>query len=297
MSTATFPADSESVRLLLRASLAEDIGTGDITSRCTVSPDVRARGRVVAREPLVVAGVSAFAPLVEELTGLGKAVDLPESLHLLEAVADGTRVAGGASVCVMEGAARAVLTFERTFLNFLGHLSGVATETSAFVEAVRSVGASTRILDTRKTTPGWRLLEKYAVVCGGGANHRMGLADGIRIRDNTGIAAGGVLAAVRAASAAAPAGTEPECECDTTEQAEEALAAGATALLLDNFTPAAVADAVCRFGERARLEVSGGITLATVAEYAAAGPHDISVGRLTHSARSVDLSMEVELLS
>jgi nicotinate-nucleotide pyrophosphorylase (carboxylating) len=175
-------------------------------------------------------------------------------------------------------------------------MSGIATETAKYVAAVRDVGASTRILDTRKTTPGHRLLEKYAVVCGGGSNHRMGLFDAVLIKDNHVIAAGGITQAVRRALETAPAGVDVEVEVDTIDQLREALGAGATAVLLDNFTPEAVRTACAEIAGRARIEVSGGISLDTVAAYAAAGADDISVGRLTHSAATVDISMEIELL-
>lgn len=288
--------DAAGLRSLFRLALAEDIGDGDLTSACTIDAGTRAVANVVAREDLTVSGLGLFDPLLEEFQKLcPQAQHEAADVHLLESRADGSAVVAGDVLCRFEGSARGLLTLERTFLNFVGHLSGVATEAAKFVAAVRAVGASTRILDTRKTTPGWRQLEKYAVVCGGGANHRMGLFDAVLIKDNHVIAAGGIGAAVKRALAQAPAGVDVEVECDTIEQLREALTAGATSVLLDNFTPDQVRAAVAEIAGRARVEVSGGITLGTVAEYAAAGADDISVGYLTHSARCVDVSMEVEL--
>jgi nicotinate-nucleotide pyrophosphorylase (carboxylating) len=291
------PADEAGVRALVRLALHEDIGTGDLTTRATVARNAQARGRVVARESLVVCGMGLLAAIIEELSLMGEAGAGAASLRITEQAGDGSRAASGATLCILDGDAWGVLTLERTFLNFLGRLSGVATETARVVGAVREAGCTTKILDTRKTTPGWRLLEKYAVACGGGANHRMGLYDAVLIKDNHVIAAGGIGEAVRAAIANSPAGVRIEVECDTLDQAKIALDAGATALLLDNFTPALVAEAVEVIAGRAEIEVSGGVGFDDVATYAKAGPHSISLGRLTHSARSVDVSMEISLLA
>jgi nicotinate-nucleotide pyrophosphorylase (carboxylating) len=276
-------------------SLDEDVGGGDLTSEATIPTDARACGRVVAREPLVTAGLILFEPLVEELS-TRPGLDVARELQMSGCVGDAVAVSRGAVLCTITGNARALLTFERTFLNFLGRLSGIATLTSRYVAAVREVGAPTRVLDTRKTTPGHRALEKYAVRCGGGSNHRMGLYDAVLIKDNHVVAAGGIAAAVSAALAHAPEGIDVEVECDSVEQAEEAMVAGATALLLDNFTPERVRVAVERIGGRARIEVSGGVTLETIAAYARAGADDVSVGRLTHSAPSVDVALDFEPL-
>ncbi len=291
------PADDAGVRTLVRLALAEDIGAGDLTTRATVARRTQARGRVVAREALVVAGMGLLDAILEELVRYGDAAAGAATLRVSERVGDGTRASAGATLCVIDGDAWGLLTFERTFLNFLGHLSGIATETSRVVAAVREAGCATRILDTRKTTPGWRLLEKHAVLCGGGTNHRIGLFDAVLIKDNHVVAAGGIAAAVRAALADSPAGVKVEVECDTLEQVAVALDAGATAVLLDNFTPESVAEAVRLVGGRAEIEVSGGVTMETVVAYAKAGPDSISLGRLTHSARSADVSMEVTLLA
>lgn len=291
------PSEDAGVRQLLRLALAEDIGDGDRTTRATVPRSRRARGRVVARQDLVTAGLGLLDALVEELARLGEAGAGASSLLVSQRMGDGQRAAAGDTLCVLDGEAWGILTLERTFLNFVGHLSGIATETASVVEAVRAAGCRTRILDTRKTTPGWRLLEKYAVRCGGGRNHRIGLFDAVLIKDNHIIAAGGIAEAVRAARQACQEGMTIEAECDTLEQVGIALEAGATSLLLDNFTPEAVREAVALVAGRAEIEVSGGVTLQSVVAYAEAGPDAISLGSLTHSARSADVSMEVGLLA
>ena len=297
MSSPAAPADHVAVRALIGLALREDVGSGDLTTRATVARSTQARGRVVAREDLVVAGIGLVDAIIEELARLGDAGAGAASLRVSERVSDGTPVAAGTTLCVLDGDAWGLLTLERTFLNFVGHLSGVAAETARIVAAVRAAGCDTRILDTRKTTPGWRLLEKYAVACGGGSNHRMGLFDAVLIKDNHVVAAGGIAEAVRAALAESPPGVKIEVECDTIGQVRIALDAGATSLLLDNFSPAAVADAVRLIAGRAEVEVSGGIGLESIVAYAQAGPDSISLGRLTHSARSADVSMEVALLA
>lgn len=284
------------MRGLLRSSFAEDVGAGDLTSEATVPAGAVARAALVAREPLVTSGLVLFEPLVEVLTshpGMAGAATLVASA----CVGDGIEVAGGTRLCAIEGNARALLALERTLLNFVGRMSGIATLTARYVAAVRAAGARTRVLDTRKTTPGHRALEKYAVRCGGGANHRMGLFDAVLIKDNHVVAAGGIAAAVRAALARAPRGIDVEVECDRIEQAEEAVAAGATALLLDNFTPEQVRTAAERIRGRARIEVSGGVTLDTIGAYARAGADDVSIGRLTHSAPSADVALDFEPLA
>jgi nicotinate-nucleotide pyrophosphorylase (carboxylating) len=289
--------DAPALRALLRLALSEDIGSGDLTSACTIDLGTGAVANIVARQDLSVAGLALFAPLLAEFQALcADPRHEADAVLLLESVEDGSVVKAGTVLCRFEGSARGLLTLERTFLNFVGHLSGIATETARFVEAVRAAGATTRILDTRKTTPGLRQLEKYAVACGGGSNHRMGLYDAVLIKDNHVVAAGGITNAVKRALSQAPAGVDVEVECDTVEQLREALDAGATSVLLDNFTPDAVEAAVAEIAGRARIEVSGGITLGTVADYARAGADDVSVGFLTHSAVCVDVSMEVELV-
>jgi len=297
VSTLAIPADDAGVRALIRLALTEDIGSGDLTTRATVARTTQARGRIVAREDMTVSGLALLDAVIEELMRLGDAGAGAGSLRVSERVGDGTRASAGSTLCVLDGDAWGVLTLERTILNFVGHLSGIASETARVVGAVRAVGCNTRILDTRKTTPGWRRLEKYAVACGGGSNHRMGLFDAVLIKDNHIVAAGGIAEAVKAALEKSPAGVRVEVECDTMGQVQIALEAGATALLLDNFTPAAVADAVRFIAGRAEVEVSGGVNMETVTAFAKAGPDSISLGRLTHSARSADVSMEVTLLA
>ncbi len=279
----------------MRLSLDEDVGAGDVTTLATVDPRLQARATIVTRERCVVSGLALFDPLASELRTRDAPANDAHPLVLGGGVADGARLAPGQTLCTIAGAARALLTIERTFLNFLGRLSGIATLTRSYVDAVRATGSTARVLDTRKTTPGHRLLERYAVCCGGGNNHRMGLFDAVLIKDNHVVAAGGVEAAVGLALAKAPPGMMVEVECDRLEQIDGALRAGARAILLDNFTPRQVAEAVRLVAGRARIEVSGGVTLETIGAYAAAGPDDISVGRLTHSARTIDLSMDMAL--
>jgi nicotinate-nucleotide pyrophosphorylase (carboxylating) len=267
-----------------------------VTSEATVPTTARARGTVVAREDLVASGLVLFAPIVEEMAKR-PGLEAARALEIEEHVGDGAHVAKGTALCTITGGARVLLTLERTFLNFVGRMSGIATMTSRYVAAVRATGAKTRVLDTRKTTPGHRLLEKYAVRCGGGDNHRLGLYDAVLIKDNHIVAAGGIGAAVRSALAHAPKGIDVEVECDSVAQAEEAIGAGATALLLDNFTPDGIRAAAKQIAGRARIEVSGGVTLETIGAYASAGVDDISVGRLTHSAPSADVALDFEHLS
>jgi len=274
------------IRNLVSSALAEDIGAGDITTETAIPNDQRAEARIVAKERCVVAGL----PLVEEVfTQIDRAV----STKLL--VAEGDMVEKGTHVCVLDGSARAILTGERTALNFLQRLSGIATLTRQFVGEVK--GTKARILDTRKTTPTLRVLEKYAVAVGGGTNHRMGLYDAVMIKDNHRLilarlgpkALGDAVVAARKAHPAAPI----IIEADTLEQVEEALAAGASHILLDNMTPDELREAVTIVDGRAKTEASGGVTLQTVRAIAHTGVDYISVGALTHSARAVDFSLEM----
>jgi nicotinate-nucleotide pyrophosphorylase (carboxylating) len=262
-------------------ALAEDVGPGDVTTRATVPRDARARARITQKEPGVIFGLQAaervFATLDPEVTATRLA-------------AEGIWREGG-PVLDLEGPAAALLTGERTALNLLGRLSGVATATARYVDAVRETGA--RILDTRKTTPGLRLLEKAAVAAGGGTNHRTGLFDAILIKENHAAMAGGVGPAVRAARAAAPE-LAPEVECRTAAEVDEALEAGATRLLLDNMDPPQLRAMVARVGGAAELEASGGVRLDTVREIAETGVDYVSVGALTHSAATLDLSLILE---
>ena len=262
-------------------ALAEDVGPGDVTTRATVPPGARARARITQKEPGVIFGLQAaervFATLDPDVAGTRLA-------------AEGIWREGG-PVLDLEGPAAALLTGERTALNLLGRLSGVATATARYVDAVRGTGA--RILDTRKTTPGLRLLEKAAVAAGGGTNHRTGLFDAILIKENHAAMAGGVGAAVRAARAAAPE-LPLEVECRTAAEVDEALEAGATRLLLDNMDPPQLRTMVERVDGAAELEASGGVRLETVREIAETGVDYVSVGALTHSAATLDLSLILE---
>ena len=273
---------SPAVEALIALALEEDLGRGDVTSEAIFDAQAKASGQIVAKEPLTVAGLAIAAEVF-------KRVD--EATRFVARVEDGKRMEKGEIVAVVEGRTRALLSAERTALNFLQRLSGVATLTRRFVDAVAGTGA--RIVDTRKTTPGWRALDKEAVRAGGGANHRVDLAAGVLIKDNHVAACGGVKAAVERARAYAPHSLRVEVEVTELLQIDEALAAGADIILLDNFDPAKVKRAVAQIGERAVVEVSGGITLETVRAFAEAGPDLISIGALTHSARAVDLSLEM----
>jgi nicotinate-nucleotide pyrophosphorylase (carboxylating) len=266
---------------LVRRALAEDVGSGDLTTQATVPAGARARARITQKEPGVLYGLDAA-----EL-----AFALLDSGARFTALAEEGVWRSGGPVLDVEGEAAALLSAERTALNLLQRLSGVATLTARYVEAVR--GTRARVLDTRKTTPGLRLLEKAAVVAGGGTNHRVGLFDAILIKENHAAMAGGVGNAVRLARAGAP-DVLLEVECRTDEEVDEALAAGAPRLLLDNMTPAQMRAIVGRVGDRAELEASGGIDLETIRDVAETGVDFISVGALTHSAPALDISLLLE---
>jgi nicotinate-nucleotide pyrophosphorylase (carboxylating) len=267
---------------LVDAALAEDVGAGDVTANATVDAGARAVATITQKAPGVISGLAAAEAVFRRL-------DPDAAIERLGP--EGEWREAGAPVLRVEGAARALLTAERTALNLLGRLSGVATTTARYVEAVRGTGA--RILDTRKTTPGLRLLEKAAVAAGGGTNHRVGLFDAILIKENHAAMAGGVGPAVRAAREAAP-DLPLEVECRSAAEVDEALAAGARRLLLDNMDPAQLREIVARVGGAAELEASGGVRLETVREIAATGVQWVSVGALTHSAATLDLSLILE---
>ncbi len=268
---------------LIRSALDEDIGSGDITTSCTVPPGAIGKGSIVAKEPLVLAGIDVAKRVFLKVRN-----DLDLNL-LLE---DGDRAMPGERLLEVTGDLAAILMAERTVLNFLQRLSGIATLTRAFVDEVATT--SVRILDTRKTTPGWRLLEKAAVKAGGGYNHRFGLYDGILIKDNHIVAAGGIGQAVMAVRACESSSLKVQVEVETLDQLAEAVAAGSDAVLLDNMDIGSISEAVQRAGGKVLLEASGGITLENVREVAATGVDLISAGALTHSARAVDMSMEIE---
>jgi len=275
---------SELAELVARA-LAEDIGTGDLTAEAVVPAGARARARITQKQPGVVFGLGAAAEAFRQCG----AEDFEPLL-----VEGQWRERVPAQVALAAGPARSLLAAERTALNLLCHLSGVATLTARYVEAVAGSGA--RILDTRKTTPGLRALEKAAVAAGGGTNHRMGLYDAILIKENHAALAGGIGAAVRAAREANPE-LPVEAECRDLAELEEALAAGAARLLLDNMAPERLREAVAardRGGPAPELEASGGVSLENVGAIADSGVEYISVGALTHSAPALDLSMLIE---
>ena len=284
-------AEHDNAAALIALALAEDLGlSGDLTAQATLPADARGAARFVARAPGVVAGL----PVVELLAGR---FELAEGWRA--AVRDGDRVERGTELARISGPMRSLLAMERTALNFLQRLSGVATLTALFVAEV--AGTRAVILDTRKTTPGWRILEKYAVRCGGGRNHRVGLYDAVLIKDNhlawlaaEGDPIGRALAAARGQS---PPGTVVEVEVDTLEQLDRALECGPDIVLVDNLGPEALLEAVRRRDGRAPgvlLEASGGVTLATVAALARSGVDRISVGALTHSAPALDIGLDFD---
>lgn len=273
------------VDALVRAALAEDVGDGDVTTDATVAADARARALIVQKAPGVVFGLDVAEATFRALDGEVRFERLaPEGVW---------REGGG--VLTIEGRARALLTGERTALNFLGHLSGVATAAAQAAREVQGTGA--RVLDTRKTTPGLRALEKAAVAAGGASNHRAGLYDAILIKENHIAAAGGIAAAVARARAHAPrlAGTL-EVEVRNPHEIDEALAAGAPRLLLDNMTVEQLRAAVAQVAGRAQLEASGGVTLQTLRAVADTGIQWVSMGAVTHSAPALDLSLTMEAL-
>jgi nicotinate-nucleotide pyrophosphorylase (carboxylating) len=278
-----FPPE-RSWRKLLELSLEEDVGLGDVTSNLVIEPDRTGRAMLEAREDVVACGLPVAQAIFEALD---------PAVRFEARVGDGTSLAAGQILAEVTGNLRALLAGERTALNFLGRLCGVATWSRRFVDAVAGTGV--RVVDTRKTLPGWRALDKYAVSVGGADNHRSGLFDGILLKDNHLAIAGGVEPAVKAALAGAPAGLRVQVEVETLEDAVVACDAGADFLLLDNCTPSELRAIVAGVGSRALLEASGGVGLANVRQIAETGVHRISIGALTHSAPNADLAMEMEL--
>jgi nicotinate-nucleotide pyrophosphorylase (carboxylating) len=277
--------DPDDTERAVRGALAEDLRYGpDVTSAATAPPGLRAVAGAVARQPGVLAGIPV-ALAVLDAAGIG-----PEAAEPLRA--DGDRLQAGAEVLRISAPMRELLGAERTLLNFLTHLSGIATATRAWADALSGTGCTVR--DTRKTTPGLRQLEKYAVRCGGGANHRMGLGDAALIKDNHVAAAGGVAAAIAAVRAAAP-GLPLEVECDTLAQVADALEAGAGLILLDNMDVAGLTAAVdlARGYPQTRLEASGGLRLETARLVAGTGVDFVAVGALTHSSPALDIGLDI----
>ncbi len=266
----------------VRRALREDLGAGDLTA-ALIRPETLATAHVISREPAVLCGAPWFEEVFQQLDA---------RIQVSWTATDGDPVEPNQVLCQLHGPARPLLSGERTALNFLQLLSGTATLTRRYVDAVGTTSA--RILDTRKTIPGLRNAQKYAVRCGGGSNHRMGLHDAILIKENHILAAGSIGAAVQNAFTLAAAGTPVEIEVETLEQLRQALAAGAQRLLLDNFDVAGLRAAVRETGGRARLEASGGVTLQSVRVIAETGVDDISVGSLTKSPHSIDLSMRFD---
>lgn len=264
--------------------LAEDLGKGgDVTSRATISADARFSAQLAARQPMVVAGLDIAAAFFRVLDG-------DVAVEML--AADGDRVEAGTAIMRLAGNARAMLAAERSALNTLQHLSGIATLTRSYVDAIAGTGAI--LLDTRKTIPGLRALDKYAARMGGAHNHRMRLDDGVLIKDNHVAVAGGVGPAVRAAKAAST-GLQVQVEVDRIEQIEDALSAGADRLLLDNMDPPTLRRAVAQVSGRVPLEASGGVRLDTIRAIAESGVDFISAGRITQSAPAVDIGMDYSL--
>ncbi|QIG44789.1 carboxylating nicotinate-nucleotide diphosphorylase [Nocardioides anomalus] len=274
--------DPDEVQAHVDRALAEDVPTEDVTSVATIAEDARGDGVFAAREPGTVAGLVVAALVFETVLG--------EEVTVTDRVPDGTRVGPGDVVMRVAGPTRGLLTAERTALNFACHLSGVATATAAWVDALE--GTSARVLDTRKTLPGWRHLEKYAVRCGGGLNHRMSLSDRAMVKDNHVVAAGGVVPAYRAVRAAYP-DLRVEVEVTDLDQLRELLEAGCEEILLDNMPTEAMAEAVAITAGRASLEASGGLTFDRAREVAETGVDFISVGALTHSVKVFDLGLDL----
>lgn len=279
--------DLKEIRAAVKRALAEDIGAGDVTSLATVPSSARAVAIMRARESLTVSGLAFAETAFHERS---------KKIKISRFARDGQRVKAGARLLKISGPARAILGAERVALNFVQRLSGVATFTARFVEAVR--GTSAKILDTRKTTPGWRRFEKYAVRCGGGCNHRIGLCDLVLIKDNH-LAAlrdakpNAIAAAVQRARKKFPR-LKVEVEADTLTQVTQAVAARADFILLDNMSPGQLRQAVKLVAGRAKTEASGGVNLKTVRSIARTGVDFISVGALTHSARAVDIGLDFE---
>lgn len=278
------PAQSQ-IERLVRMALDEDAPWGDLTSQTLIPEDTRVTAKLVAREQGVLSGEAVFTAAMT-LTDAAIASEF--------AVHDGERFAAGAVLATVTGPARGVLQAERVALNFTQRMSGIATMTAMYV--AEAAGTKTRIVDTRKTTPGLRVLERYAVRCGGGHNHRFSLSDAVMAKDNHLAALGGSLAeALRLLRERLPHTMHVEVEVDRPEQIEEVLAGGADTIMLDNFSTEAMRDAVKQIAGRAKVEASGGITLGRIAEIAATGVDVISVGALTHSVRSLDLGLDIEL--
>lgn len=279
--------DAGELRERIRDWLREDVGPGDITSMAVLPEDHRSRAVVHVKQPGVVAGIPVAEAVFREVD---------PALAVRRSANDGERVEAGDVLLEVEGGTRSILTGERLALNLLQRLSGIATATRAYVDLVADLNPAPRIVDTRKTTPGLRLLEKYAVRVGGGYNHRFGLFDAVLLKDNHIKASGGVKEAVRSARAAVPHTVRIEVEVESLEQARDAVEAGADIIMLDNMDPAAMKTAVetiRSLGSRAVIEASGGVSLETVRAIAGSGVDVISIGALTHSVKALDISLDL----
>jgi nicotinate-nucleotide pyrophosphorylase (carboxylating) len=287
---------SHRIDALLEQALVEDKAAGDATTNLTIDPDLRASASILAREELVVAGLGAVPRFLEIFARLDPR---PQAHTRFEVVShpeifDGVRVHAGQVMAVVRHNARVLLSTERVILNLLQHLSGIATLTRRYADAIQ--GTPARVLDTRKTVPGLRVLEKYAVLCGGGTNHRIDLASGILIKNNHISLGGGLKTVLARAIGSRKPGQRVQIEVRTAQDLEDALAGGAEAILLDNMTPAAVRQSVERIKQENRwipTEASGGIVLENIRPYAETGVDFISVGALTHSAKAADISMTI----
>jgi nicotinate-nucleotide pyrophosphorylase (carboxylating) len=287
---------SSRIDALLEQALIEDKAAHDATTNLTIDPNLRASGSILARQEMVVSGLGSVSRLLEIFARIDQS---PQSRTRFEVVShpeifDGVRVHGGQVLAVIRHNARVLLSCERVMLNLLQHLSGIATLTRRYVDAIQ--GTQARILDTRKTVPGMRALEKYAVLCGGGTNHRLDLASGVLIKNNHISLGGGLRSALTHALERRQKGQRVQVEVRSNRELNEALECGAEAILLDNMTPAQVKEAVGRVREEKRwipIEASGGIVLENVRPYAEAGVDFISVGALTHSAKAADISMAI----
>jgi len=276
--------NSPMIDQLINLALAEDISGGDITTESTIGALQQGIGTIITKNVGIIAGL----PVVERVL-----CRIDPDLDFHQLVSDGTMVEPMTPVAKVTGCAKSILTGERTALNFLQRLSGTATLTAEFVDAVKNT--KTKIVDTRKTTPGWRLLQKYAVRIGGGKNHRFGLYDGILIKDNHIVAAGGIRQAVEMARSGAPHTAKIEIEVETIDQVEEALKTKADILLLDNMSNETMQAAVKKVNGNAITEASGGITLDRIPAISKIGVNFISVGALTHSAMPLDMSLDLKM--
>jgi nicotinate-nucleotide pyrophosphorylase (carboxylating) len=287
---------SHRIDALLEQALVEDKAAGDLTTNLTIDPDLRATASIMARQEMVVAGLGSVPRFLEIFARLDPRRQAQTRFEVIShpEMFDGVRVHNGQVLAVIRHNARVLLSCERVILNLMQHLSGIATNTRKFVDAIQ--GTQARVLDTRKTVPGLRALEKYAVLCGGGTNHRLDLASGILIKNNHISLGGGLRTALTSALERRQTGQRVQVEVRNSRELDEALDVGAEAILLDNMTPAQVKNSVDRIREEKRwipIEASGGIVLSNIREYAETGVDFISVGALTHSATAADISMSI----